>query len=94
MDNDGTITEKGTGALSGGGVEIKVCRREVFAVCNVHDISIFAAQIANLACIWPGFITGRLLAALEWIKMGKSPAAVAIRGDRLVMDVVDWHVLC
>ncbi len=48
-----------------------------------------AREITNLACLRLGRIAGRLLAALGGVQVSEGAGAVAVGGNRGVMDVVD-----
>jgi hypothetical protein len=54
-----------------------------------------AAQVTNLARLGLAGIADRHLTALVRVKVSASASAVAIAGDRLLVDVVhEWAALC
>ena len=54
-----------------------------------------AAQVTDLASLGLAGIADRHLAALVRVEVSASSSAVAIAGDRLLVDVVhEWAALC
>lgn len=63
--------------------------REVCAV----DTAVFASEIADLACLRERRVATRSFATLEGVDVAASGATVAIRRDRVVVDVIDFNFI-
>ena len=86
VDDDGAVAEEAGGTLNGGGIEVEVGSFEGAAA---GDVTVLAAEIADLAGLWLGRVTGRLFTAYVGVEVGKGGGAVAGGWNGLVVDVVD-----
>ena len=92
VDDDGPVAEERTHARQGRGVEVDVAGLEGTG----GDVTVLAAQVADLASGGIARLTRRALAADEGIEMGESCGAVTVRRDRECVDVIDcgWTLAC
>ena len=104
MHDDGAVAEESAGAFEGADVEFEVAmvicehstttrgRKGLGSLrClewGTGDIPVFARQITRLALLRCGWVAWWLFAADGGVEVGESTGAAAVRGDRLVVDVV------
>ena len=88
VNHDRSVTEESPNSRLRRGIEIVIFRDEMFATIHIGDVAILAAQVADLTGCWIGSVTRRDLTTNERVKVGKSPGAVAISRNGLIMDVV------
>lgn len=56
------------------------------------DSAVLAGQITDLTIVRSGGVAGRLLGTVVRVEMGAGEGAVAVGGNRIVVDVVDWSM--
>ena len=72
-----------------GGVRGKIGVGESGGEGRGGDVAVLAGEVADLACLRVGHVTGVQFAAVGRVQVAKCFGAVAGRGDGEVVDVVD-----
>lgn len=107
MDNDAAVAEEGTNSGDQSGVVVGVAVELVsnkilearmnhlpLRVARSAELAVLAREITDLAALRLVGVTGGILAALVGVKVSKRLGAVAILGNRLVVDVVRvWAIV-
>lgn len=84
MDDNRAIAEESANTLLSGKILVDVRLLEAGGL----DLAVFSAVVADLAGFWLGLVAGGVFAADEGVEMGEGLGAVAIFGDRLVVDMI------
>lgn len=87
MNDDTAVAEEGFGARLCGGVEFEVGGLEGHVAC---DLAVPAAEVADLTCFGLRGIAGWCFAAQVGVQVAERSGAVAISGDGVDVDVVDY----
>lgn len=91
MEHEAAVAEEGADAVNGRGELVEVGRRVGIAAVE-FNLAVLASEIAYLAGLGNGRVARGHLAALIWVEVSQSGSAVAVVGDRLIVNVVDFEV--